>query len=402
MKLTFKLKWNKQTIDRILTMLVIIALFSFGDYSNAVYAIKVFAILGLLLSERVIHSGIHFLWTVGFIIICTVSILWSGNKSNSLFYLVWTMQAMGLAFAIGNTIHSETDIIHVLKCFFIAGVVLAVRVLMSTALSSLGSFRLGTNMGYNANELALKSSIAAVSGLFFLNRQKTPLRRLIITFLIVTTIGVVAFTGSRKGFLTVIMGVVLFYTFRSGRVEVVFRNIIIALILSVFGFVIIIRVPVLYNAIGRRLLLILNLFDSDTAYVGNSIVNRLNFIQIGFRLFLRSPIYGYGIGAFRVVSQTGVYAHNNYIELLTDIGIIGTLFYYSLYYYNTKHLYMTIGINRSLTSLLLSFSIMFVVLEVGLVTFQGDYAQIIIALCYWMTVINERAYRNRRMTEKTV
>ena len=45
-------------------------------------------------------------------------------------------------------------------------------------------------------------------------------------------------------------------------------------------------------------------------------------------------------------------------------------------------MFKLINNNKLLFSLLLSYSLMIIVLEYALVTYQGDYVQIIIAICY--------------------
>lgn len=51
--------------------------------------------------------------------------------------------------------------------------------------------------------------------------------------------------------------------------------------------------------------------------------------------FLNSPIVGNGIDTYKFTNIFGVYAHNNYAELLSGIGIFGLLAYYSLFVYMT-------------------------------------------------------------------
>lgn len=396
-----KLKYNGKTIQKFLIFLVIMALFSFGDYSNAVYVIKILAIVGLVYTERVIRAKYHFQWACLFILLCAFSIIWSSNFSYATFYVAWTLQAMGLAVAIGNTIHDESDIEYVLKCIFIAGIVLAARVFMNTSFRALGTFRLGMNMGYNSNELSLKASVACVTGFYFLYRQKTRLNRFLIVAALVVLAATVMFTGSRKGSIMMIMGAVLYNIIRSKSPARFTRNVFISGMLLFGFFYLIINSPLLYNVLGRRLLLTFNLFNSD-AYVGNSIANRRNLISIGIELFGQSPFIGYGIGNFREVSGTGLYAHNNYIELLVDLGITGTVLYYSMYVYNTYYIIRKIRTDRALLGLLLTFSLMLIVLEYGLVTFQGDYVQIIIALCAYSISITKSREAKGNMIKNEV
>lgn len=376
-----KISFNKFIIKYFLISIVIVALFAFGDYSNYVYAIKIISIAGLLLSERIIHNGYHLKWVVAFIVFSFVSVLWSQSSSTSFFYIIWTLQAMALGLAIGNSIHEKKDIEYVLKNFFIAGLILALRVFMNTSLQELGQFRIGTNLGYNANELALKASIACISGIYFFLKQDKKWKKIILMLLIAVLVAIVLFTGSRKGSIMILIGIVLYNTLRSKSPVKFMKNIAISIVLFIGFFILVTQVEIFYNVLGKRLLLLFNMFNAD-AYVGNSIANRMNMVSIGMELLKGSPLIGYGIGNFSIVSGVGLYAHNNYVELLVDLGLIGTILYYSMYVYNVKKFVQFLNSDRGLLALLLTFTLIFAVLEYGLVTFQGDYVQIIIAICY--------------------
>lgn len=62
-----------------------------------------------------------------------------------------------------------------------------------------------------------------------------------------------------------------------------------------------------------------------------SAATRLDMIGEGWRLWLEAPILGHGIDQFRVLSQFATYSHNNYIEMLATLGIVGFILYYSVY-----------------------------------------------------------------------
>lgn len=374
-----RISFPKISLSRILIMVCIVAYFAFGDYSRYVYVIKVAAIVGLVISEKRIHMGFHLFWVIGFLMCEAVSMLWCDYISNSLFYIVWTLQAMALAFVMGNAVHTKKDIEYVLKCIFIGGVVLSLRVLAHTTVRELGSFRVGENMGYNANELAMKCAVACNAGFYSLIRQRKRSTRIAFTLFAALTLLIVIFTGSRKGVLMAVMGLILSMTFRSKAPIKFLRNVFIAIGLMAVFFVVVTQVEAFNKVLGRRLMLIVNLLSGES-YVGNSITNRLNFARIGLELFTHRPLIGYGTGSFAYVSGVGLYAHNNYVQLLVDLGLMGTLVYYSVYAYNITGLIRIMRREKELCSMLLSFALMLLALELTLVSFQNDYVQLIIAL----------------------
>jgi O-antigen ligase len=74
-------------------------------------------------------------------------------------------------------------------------------------------------------------------------------------------------------------------------------------------------------------------FTPVMAYFGgqavedNSMLIRQSMVNEGLELWLERPFTGWGIDRYRDVSGWGTYAHDNYIELLVDGGVVGLLLY---------------------------------------------------------------------------
>ena len=58
-------------------------------------------------------------------------------------------------------------------------------------------------------------------------------------------------------------------------------------------------------------------------------------IEIGLQKWQESPLWGYGFDSFKYFNEsvTGhfYYSHNNFVEMLYNLGIIGFIAYYSYY-----------------------------------------------------------------------
>lgn len=66
-------------------------------------------------------------------------------------------------------------------------------------------------------------------------------------------------------------------------------------------------------------------------YEDSSYRKRAEMVQEGLELWQQAPLFGNGMDAFRGLSGQGTYAHNNFIELLCDLGLAGALLFYALY-----------------------------------------------------------------------
>ncbi len=58
---------------------------------------------------------------------------------------------------------------------------------------------------------------------------------------------------------------------------------------------------------------------------------RIYLAEIGLDLFKNHPLVGVGVNNFRAYAPGGLYSHNNYVELLAGVGLVGTMIFYSIY-----------------------------------------------------------------------
>ena len=154
--------------------------------------------------------------------------------------------------------------------------------------------------------------------------------------------------------------------------------------------------PAVYNTYGYRFESMINGILDNGGNVDESVKVRMNFIEYGKILFLKKPIFGYGIANYREVlpsvktfGVTDMYAHNNYIELAVDLGIVGIIVYYSIYVYMFIYGIKRIKKLTYLQKIMWSILIAFAFCEYGLVTYYGDFYQIIIGLI-WMSLKNNQ------------
>ncbi len=78
----------------------------------------------------------------------------------------------------------------------------------------------------------------------------------------------------------------------------------------------------LRRMIGQRLLnMVLELLGGNTD--GSTSV-RMGMLKCGLSMFSQKPIFGWGLGAFTDLGGFETYSHNNYVELLVAVGLVGT------------------------------------------------------------------------------
>lgn len=137
---------------------------------------------------------------------------------------------------------------------------------------------------------------------------------------------IVGFSGSRQGLVWIFLACAFIgaYYFRKKLIAGVLLS-IPAAIVGLVGFMIAFRDTTIVDRILR-------LFDARRQALDpeRSVEGRLMMIERGIELWQTSPFWGIGNEGFRVMSGFMTYSHNNYIEILTNYGIIGIALYYSL------------------------------------------------------------------------
>ena len=149
----------------------------------------------------------------------------------------------------------------------------------------------------------------------------------------------------------------------------------------------IMNVPAFYAVIGERMESLFSFFLTGSSISGHSAEQRADMINFGLRKWLESPIWGYGFDSFKYYnrSMTGhfYYSHNNFVELLYNLGIIGFVIYYWFYLYLFKtawkgKFYYTPKVRAFVIGLVLSM----LVFEYGAVNYSSTQSLIMFYFAY--------------------
>ena len=132
----------------------------------------------------------------------------------------------------------------------------------------------------------------------------------------------------------------------------------------------------------------------DESIVDKSISDREYLSAIALQLFKQKPVLGWGCDNVRsylisIGFRLEVYAHNNYLELLADYGIIGFVLYYSFY---VKAIFQAIknGLDDKYDKLIFVVLLVCMVMEYGSVNYQRN------TYLYIMTILVSSQKWNKR------
>jgi len=182
-----------------------------------------------------------------------------------------------------------------------------------------------------ANALGFQSVLGLIGVLGLLPETRSwLLRSALVTASLFAVYGVVL-SGSRGAFVTFFLVLVIWplfcfrNLFRFGWTAAVFVLILAALGYGLYEFV-------LQNSnLGRR-------FQDLQGFEDRSTQTRWHLFLMGFKLAYDSGGIGSGLGQFGIASETGLYAHNEFAELLGTTGIVGVVLYYLAYLQSWKRL----------------------------------------------------------------
>ena len=238
----------------------------------------------------------------------------------------------------------EGNISKILKVFIYNSIFLGVYIFAKVGVGNLfagtlGRFILGE--AWNSNSIGQYFSYSFLFLLAFsLSKDEIIIKRKDLrVFAYILFFLIILWTGSRKALLVVAAGSSIFYLISTDNKLVALRRIIgVALFLTLL-YLAIMEVPQLYDIIGvrfERLFLYIETGEINE----NSLMWRTTMIENGINYFKQSPFLGMGLDCFRIEFGkhffTASYAHNNFIEMLVDGGIVGFIAYYSCYFWSIK------------------------------------------------------------------
>ena len=271
-----------------------------------------------------------------------------------------------------------------INIMLMAIIIFALRLVIITPVSTWGTLNVGNAIGQQRNFIGQVGALAAVMGFVLLlnDRKKIYLVPVVLGYFIAII------SGSRKAFVMFPMGVVLYLLTQKSAKKKIRYLLLLTLAGLVFLFVYS-SSSFMQEIFGIRMLALF-----DESIVDKSISDREYLSAIALQLFKQKPVLGWGCDNVRsylisIGFRLEVYAHNNYLELLADYGIIGFVLYYSFY---VKAIFQAIknGLDDKYDKLIFVVLLVCMVMEYGSVNYQRN------TYLYIMTILVSSQKWNKR------
>lgn len=314
----------------ILFQLCVIANAVFGEDKEAFVVSKGFMLLFFLgIAFKIFASGTRIVLGKSvilpffFVFYEIISCVWAFNQEVAISQLVTQLQLFILFFFSYVYIKKFGRLEDYYNAIYLSGIGLIFYSLyvyggLSSFLAIMSTgHRMGDLIG-NQNTYGLVFANAALVALyyFFFNNEK---RHVLLAGLFIF-FGLSS--GSKKVVFLLILGLFFLILSKYG-VRKLFKVIVYSFTSVLVGLGLI-HLP-LFSTILERL-------ESYLSVAGNTSDNlRAELIRFGLELFMENPFLGYGLNNYQLFHWSGAYSHNNYIEVLVSLGIVGFIIYYSIF-----------------------------------------------------------------------
>lgn len=333
------------------------------------------------------------IWSMTFLFISICSYFWSLNYIYSFDRIKTLMVNIGALWLLSCIIQSQKDIIKLLKLILYAITINGVYILSSFDLSLIGKIQIGANVlgdRWNGNAIGIMMSFGMLISMVLIKLTDKRKNKVIYSIIGFFMIIIALFTGSRKAIFFILFGYSIYTILTSKNKRIIILMKVCIVIMTVYS--LIMNIPILYNILGIRLEGLIANFTGD-GVVDNSTKLRMLYIEYGISWFRTNPVIGYGIDNYRelLFRNIGVatYSHNNYIEILVNLGLIGFIVYYSAYINILKNsIKFAVKYGDILYSFIFTIILTILIGQYGYVVYSDFLTNLI--LCISFSLINVR------------
>lgn len=311
-----------------LTMSVVVA-FPNPSIYKAIFIIVFFlyTTFQLLLNNKGIGSRLQIGWALAFYIFCKLSSIWSETPWAINEVINNVRWAFMLSISVVNYVRiNQLSVIDVAKRMLVIGFVFILNVVLNgTFIEGRYTVIIGN---YVLNENVFGQISMGISCYLLYWSKKNNWKTIFINIVAIIMVVLALISGSRKSIISLIIFIIGFTMYEYPPNDILRSIYKIFSVVAVIGlvYVLIMNVNILYNTVGLRIESFLSIFKGEEA--DGSTITRMKMLEYAKKMFVEKPIFGYGLNTYSHISGFNAYAHNNYMELLANTGLIGFSIYY--------------------------------------------------------------------------
>ncbi len=400
------IKDKKLNLVNLALMIYVFSIIVFNEGSIIIKIVKVifvFINIVYILSKNKLYIDKYAIWMILFTAFCAISIIWATSKENARSMLTTiTLNNICIFFIINLIYEDKRRIQFIFNSIIVSSIILGLKTAIEYGpFIFINGTRGGKDGLISANTIGMISAISSVISIYLIKTKKV--YKSIYLFSFIANMGIMILSASRKAILFLVIPLVILYIMDSKNIVKTIGKILMSIIIITSAFLLIMKIPFLYNSVGSRIETMIQGFLGEKT--DDSTHMRFAMIEWGIEWFNQKPLLGYGIDNYKNLFATrntyfgasGVYAHNNYIELLVDVGIVGTLIYYSIYILMLWKGILKVKSKELLKILMFGILVAYIINEYGFVSYYSKFCQLIIAII-WMVLCSK--LEERKENEK--
>lgn len=385
-------------IDELLLYIYMISVMIFPEGNIVKVGLKFLFLLGSLFLACIrpyIGKGFKYIyvWMLFFSLVCVFSVRYAINVNTaSAMVSTIVLNFICLFFIYHQISYSPSLLLCVAKGMVLLPIALSI---ITYAKGGLLIFMNGRGIGswMNANTVAIELAFGLFVVFYLLTEFKWALSsgtKTLLKLYVPISIIFIVLTASRKGLLVMILPIIIYKVLSSKNSLQIMKYMFLGVLVTFIAYEMIMNITPLYNIIGYRIEGMLNYFLNSGA-TDTSTATRMMMIESGKQWFSQRPWLGYGIDNYRELIYLHTYAHNNYIELAVDVGLIGTFSYYSIYIYIVFSYFSSSFLKKEYSSICciaVSAIITILFVDYGMVSYFDKYITFLI--CVLATIISNK------------
>lgn len=318
-----------------------------------------------------------------FLIFAFLSIIWCRNNEAVLYGTRGILECFLVGVALISYTETKNEILNVFRYMIVSGLLLIIKIFITTPISDI----LARNMtgDFNPNTVGIKIAINLLIIFWFIKEKihiSSFYKLISVVFIVMTVL-----TGSKKAIFVLAIGIVLILFVYANNPLKVLKVLIVVCVGIGIGYWLLMNNNFLYQTVGKRIEGMFNAYKYGSVYGDASTFERMNLIAEAMEAWRDQPWIGYGINTFSYISSLGMYTHNNYVELLFSLGIIGISIYYSFFAWILMKLLKYLR-TSGFSAIFFAVIVNIIICDYGMVSYGNEYIQCWLALSSAFIVIH--------------
>ena len=343
-----KINLNLQKLWTVTLMFYIICngAFSYGDL-KILNTLALYLFLGVSMLIILIKGKIRLDLTIMsltiYAVLMLLGMLYTPTSAKEVMGIVYDYATMlVLTFCVIQYIREVSDLENVMFAYMLTGLALAIYVYAQygnefwTILQENAQQedqnridRLGGELT-NVNTISMLAAFSVVIGIYQLIFNRTSKLKSLFCIVVVIFCFIMSMAaGSKKSLLIIFVSFVAMYFYNALGSKAYlkqFRNLLLVIGGIAAVVLLVTKLPIFSGIVMR--------YESFFSFMnggkgGVSDIDRMNLLSRGMEVWWDHPLFGAGTYASRY--YLGVYAHNNFVELLVNSGLVGLIVFYAVY-----------------------------------------------------------------------